>query len=179
MIKEGYIKDNMKRFFRSNSCRIDNYNFPLEFVPKLKPKLHGSIPSPMNLGLKCNKNNIKLDKLKLDDILEYNTDVEAYYNKTKDELNLGPFNRSNRKFKTNKNLLESVKESLDQKQNYSKSPPKKISIRALKMVELNLDEGEIEFLGTKSISTSPKKSSILTHLERKISTAEEYFFKNN
>ncbi len=179
MINEGYIQENMKRFMRSNSCRIDNYNFPLEFVPKLKPKLHGSIPSPMNLGLKCNKNTIKLETLKLNDILEYNSDVEIYYNKSKEELQLGPFIRSNHKFKTNKNLLESVKESLEQKQNHSKSPPKEMSIRALKMEELNLDDGEIIFLGSKSITISPKKSSILTHLERKISTAEDYFLKNN
>ena len=178
LLLDGEIQNKMKRLFRSNSCKIDNYNFPLDYVPMLKPKLHGSIPSPMNLGLKCNKNNIKLDTLKLEEVLEYNSDIEVYYNRSKNNLKFETkLVRSNQKFKTNKNLLEALKESPQGKQIFSNSP-KKISIKSLKVEDFKLDDGEIEFLGNKIIS-SPKKSSILNHLERKISTAEDFFFKNS
>ena len=179
LINEGSIQENIRKFFRSNSCRVDNYHFPLDFVPKLKPKLHGSIPSPMNLGLKCNKMNFKLDKLKLEDTLEYNSDIEIYYNKSKDNLQFDTFIRPNQKFKTNKNLLGTISEAQEQKTTYSKSPPKKVSIRALKVDELKLEDNEIDFLGTKSISYSPKRVSILTHMERRISCAEEYIIQNS
>ena len=107
LLNEGEIQDKVRKLYRSNSCRIDNYNFPSDFVPQLRPKLHGSIPSPMNLGLKCNKNNIKLDTLKLDEVLEYNSDIEIYYNRSKVNLKFETkLQRSSQKFKTNKNLLE-------------------------------------------------------------------------
>lgn len=179
LLNEGDIQDKRRKLYRSNSCRIDNYNFPLDFVPQLRPKLHGSIPSPMNLGLKCNKNNFKLDTLKLDEVLEYNSDIEIYYNRSKNNLKFETkLLRSSQKFKTNKNLLEALKESPQGKQIFSNSP-KKISIKSLKVEDFKLDDGEIEFLGNKTISNSPKKSSILNHLERKISTVEDYFFKNS
>jgi hypothetical protein len=178
LINEGSIEDNMHKFFRRNSCRVDNYHYPLDFVPKLKPKHHGSIPSPMNLGLKSNKSNIKIDKLKLKDTLEYNSDVDIYYNRSKYKLELDKFIRPNQKFKTNKNLIETISE-IKEKTIHSKSPPKKVSIRALKVEELNFEDNEIDFLGTKSISYSPKRVSILTHMERRISCAEEYIIQNS
>ncbi len=63
--------ENIHNMYRSYSCRgAESIIFPLDFVPKLKPKLHGTIPSPMNLGIKCNKLHIKLDELKFEGALE-------------------------------------------------------------------------------------------------------------
>jgi hypothetical protein len=62
---------NIQNMYRSYSCRgAESIIFPLDFVPKLKPKLHGTLPSPMNLGIKCNKLYIKLDDLKIEGGLE-------------------------------------------------------------------------------------------------------------
>jgi hypothetical protein len=62
---------NIQKMFRSYSCRgAETIIFPLDFVPKLKPKLHGTLPSPMNLGIKCNKIKLKLDDLKIEGGLE-------------------------------------------------------------------------------------------------------------
>jgi hypothetical protein len=56
---------NLQSMYRSYSCRgVESFIFPLEFVPRLKPKLHGALPSPMNLGIKCSKN--KIDDIKFE-----------------------------------------------------------------------------------------------------------------
>ena len=168
------IQTKMRRLFRSNSYNIKDHHFPLDFVPKLKPKFQVNIPSPMNLGLKCTKLHIKLDKLNFDDAMEYYSDIELYLNKPK--KNLDRVVRTTQRFQTNKNLNGLLPESPDAKTDYSKSPIKKVSIRQFKIEELKLDDGEIDFLGTKSISHSPKKTSILDHLERKISTIEDSLY---
>lgn len=65
------IITNIQNMYRSYSCRgAETIIFPLDFVPRLKPKLHGTLPSPMTLGIKCNKLHIKLDELKMDGTLE-------------------------------------------------------------------------------------------------------------
>ena len=65
------IIENIQNMNRRYSCRgAETIIFPLDFVPRLKPKLHGTLPSPINLGIKCNKLNIKLDELKLEGALE-------------------------------------------------------------------------------------------------------------
>jgi hypothetical protein len=58
---------NLQNLYRSNSCRVPlNFEFPLDFVPKLKPKIGHLIPSPMHLGAKA-KNLLKLEEFNLDD----------------------------------------------------------------------------------------------------------------
>ena len=65
------IINTIKNIYRSNSCRGNEMIFfPMDFVPKLKPKIHGTLPSPMNLGLKCNKLHIQLEKLALEGGIE-------------------------------------------------------------------------------------------------------------
>jgi hypothetical protein len=65
------IIENIQNMYRSYSCRgAESIIFPLDFVPRLKPKLHGTLPSPMNLGIKCNKLHIKLEEIKIDGALE-------------------------------------------------------------------------------------------------------------
>ncbi len=66
------ILTNLQKMYRSYSCRsAESFIFPIEFVPRLKPKLHGTLPSPMNLGIKCNKVFYKLDDLQFESGLEY------------------------------------------------------------------------------------------------------------
>jgi hypothetical protein len=68
--------------------------------------------------------HLNIDQLKLEETIEYSSDIEIYYNKTKDILKYDNL-RSNQKFKTNKNLLETIADSPEQKTHFSKSPRKK------------------------------------------------------
>ncbi len=66
------IISNIHNMFRSYSVRgNETILFPLDFVPRPKPKLHGTLPTPMNLGLKCNKTINRLEEIKLEGGLEY------------------------------------------------------------------------------------------------------------
>jgi hypothetical protein len=52
-IIEDEFSLNLQNLYRSNSCRSAvAFHFPIDFVPKLKPKFVSLIPSPMHLGAK-------------------------------------------------------------------------------------------------------------------------------
>jgi hypothetical protein len=64
------IITNIQNMYRSFSCKgVETILFPLDFVPRLKPKMHGTLPSPMNLGIKCNKTKF-MDDFKIESGLE-------------------------------------------------------------------------------------------------------------
>jgi hypothetical protein len=74
------------------------------------------------------------------------------------------------------NLLDLLGDSPDLKK--SNSPNKKISLRPFKIEDIKFDE-ETDVLGNKSKSCSPKRMSILNHLERKASDNEGFIFLSN
>lgn len=87
--------------------------------------------------------------------------------------------KSQAKFRTNKNLKEFLfPDSPDNKTDHSNSPKKKICLRPFKIEEIKLDD-DAQMLGNKSKSCSPRKTSILNHLERKLSDCEGFIFLNN
>ena len=107
----------------------------------------------------------------------YNSDIENYFHKSKPNLK-AIRNDKNLKFKTNKNLVSVVGNIDNTQNNNSSSPAKKVSLRQFKLEDFNLVD-EVVLSLEKQTNISPnRKTSILNHMERKISMGEDMMLNN-
>jgi len=162
----------------------EKIQFPLDFVPKLKPKVVHLIPSPMLLGAKCTK-GMKLEEFNLGDNIGYNSDSQMMESKVCNPVELLSSNnklqvkRSVLRFVTNRHDNKPVSFS-DQKELTIPSPKKKtVCFKAYKLESVScfneydgLQEqpqhiNVINKIDEEDLSPMSRKTSILNFMEKR------------